>query len=188
MHGVPTHCDWPKGGNPTACVNPKLFELLPSRIPNWGYRLFKKLYSRSIISAYGTLYYNDKACRSSVYAFKNMCGCDVPACPPNDNKQYWFSKYAYGSFANDPLCDECVNAKLISCPIHAYGAYVVCAKQISTGDEVFLSYGAQFWNSPMDPSNPNKGTRMNNVDTARSGYCDKHAQSVFDEDVAELYK
>ena len=28
------------------------------------------------------------------------------------------------------------------------------------------------WNSPIDPSNPNKGTQRNNVDTAYSGYCD----------------
>jgi hypothetical protein len=67
-------------------------------------------------------------------------------------------------------------------------AYVVCTKQISTGDEVFISYGAQFKNSLIDPSNPNKGTRRNNVDTTYSGYCDKHAQSVFCEDVDELYK
>jgi hypothetical protein len=181
-----------KGGSPTSCVNPKLFKLLPSTIPNGGFGLFnsniRKFYSRSIISAYGTHFYNSETCRSSAYTFKKLCGCDVPACPPNDNKQYWFSKYAYGSFPNDPMCDECVNARIISCPVHAYAAYVVCTKQISTGDEVFISYGAQFWNSLIDPSNPNKGTRRNNVDTTYSGYCDKHAQSVFCEDVDELYK
>ena len=127
---------------------------------------------------------------SNTYAFKNICGCDVATSSPTKNKDQWFSKYGYGSFANDPMCDECVNARIISCPEHDYAAYVVCCKDIPTGNEIFLSYGKLFWDSLIDPTNPIKGTRLQNVERSYGGYCDLHSDPTFqdkEEDLKDLY-
>ena len=114
---------------PTKFVNSESYRLLKSTIPNGGYGLYNKHLSiytvKSIITAYGTHFYDSKICRSSNYAFKNLCGCDVRGTHPISNSgNQWFKKYVYGSVVNDPMCDECVNAKIVSCPVHEYAAYI----------------------------------------------------------------
>ena len=175
---------------PTNVVNSKSCRLQRSTIPKGGSGLFNKHLSiftvKSIITAYGTHFYDSKICRSNNYVFKNLCGCDVQTHPRSSSGNQWFKKYVYGSVANDPMCDECVNAKIVSCPVHEYAAYVVCGKPIPTGNEIFISYGKQFWDALLDPRHPRKGTRLDNVDTTYGGFCDKHANPYFHEEEEEL--
>lgn len=143
---------------------------------------------QSIIASYGSHFYDKKICKTSAYAFKNLCACDLMELLQQKKMRcHWFSKYAVASFVNDSMCDECYNAQIIACPVHKYAAYVVSSKPIRSGDEIFVSYGKAFWDSPHDPSNPDAGSRMDNVSTTYRGFCSKHSAAEEEEDELWLY-
>ena len=57
-----------------------------------------------------------------------------------------------GSFANDPLCDNCVNAKIDSKSKVIHGDVItysiIAYTYIYKGDEIFISYGKDYWSLP----------------------------------------
>ena len=86
------------------------------------------------------------------------------------------------------MCDFCVNSKIISCPEHRYAAYLVSGRPIRVGQEILISYGAQFWTSPNNPKKPSEGSCLDQVETKFPGFCNKHATAEEEEDAdEELY-
>ncbi len=71
------------GSKSTNVVNSKSYRLQRSTIPKGRSGLFNlsSFTVKSIITAYGTHFYDSKICRSNNYAFKNLCGCDVQTHP-----------------------------------------------------------------------------------------------------------
>ena len=86
-----------------------------------------------------------------------------------------------GSFANDPMCDLCVNCQIIQCPACPYAAYIVSGKDLAYGDEAFVSYGRPYW-FDTSPTDGDGKRRIDSAGTAYNGYCTKHAQASYDDE------
>ncbi len=53
----------------------------------------------------------------------------------------------FGRFANDPVDDSLVNAKIV---LRGKKLYLMATTEIEEGEEIYLSYGMDYWISRLD--------------------------------------